>query len=325
MAADPYAAPIHVDDVPQESWDVGQLKASRRRLGAATGAERLGVAIIEVAPGARATPPHSHADEDEVFLVLEGGGLSWQSSGSKDTRTYEIGEGDVLLHESNGDAHTLISGDEGLKVLVLAEGSRTNITYLPRTKQFWLGPRWSPADAAPPFAADAELGPLEVPEPTAERPSTIVPLTDCQPASENNGRFRTTYWEPAKEAGSKRLVLGVDELAPGARSCVMHWHTVREECFLILRGTGSVQIGDATHAVGPGSFFFRPADTGVPHAIDAGPEGLRYVTMGDLTPGDLCFYPDSNKVSLGRGLNVRADLLDYFENELDAERLRGEA
>lgn len=322
MAFDPHAAPIKIDNVPRQSWEVGELKAERRRLGAATGAARLGVAIIEVAPGARATPPHSHADEDELFLVLEGDGLSWQSSGSKDARTYAISEGDVLFHEGNGDAHTLIAGDRGLTVLVLAEGSRTNITYLPRAQQFWLGPRWSPADLPPPFVGDAELGPLELPAPTADRPSTIVALADCAPTTERNGRFRTTYWDPSKAAGSTRLVLAIDELEPGARSCVMHWHTVREECFLILRGTGSVQIGEVAHDIGPGSFVFRHADTAVPHAIDAGPDGLRYVTMGDLTPGDLCFYPDSNKVSLGRGLYVGAELLDYFENEPDAAHLR---
>lgn len=322
MAADPHTAPIRVDEVPRHSWNAGEIQATRRRLGAATGAARLGVAIIDIAPGARSTPPHSHADEDELFFVLEGGGLSWQSSGSKDVRTYEIGEGDLLFHASNGDAHTLIAGDDGLQVLVLAEGSRTNITYLPRTRQFWLGPRWSPADSAPPFVADAELGPLEVPPPTPERPSAIVALADCPATTEHNGRSRTTYRVPSRAAGCERLVLAVDELEPGARSCVMHWHTVREECFLVLEGTGSAQIGEARHELGPGSFFLRPADTGIPHAIDAGPEGLRYVTMGDLLPGDLCFYPDSNKVSLGRGLNVRADLLDYFENEPDAAHLR---
>mgnify|MGYP000890751023 CR=1 FL=1 len=70
MAADPHAAPFHVDDVPEESWAVGELQAKRRRLGAAAGAARLGVAIIELPPGARATPPHSHADEDEVLTAL---------------------------------------------------------------------------------------------------------------------------------------------------------------------------------------------------------------------------------------------------------------
>src|SRR3954469_23277305 len=111
--------PTQVDDVPEQSWEVGELSARRRRLGAAAHAARLGVAIIEIAPGARSTPPHSHTDEDEVFLVLRGSGTSWQSSGSKDVRAYAIREDDVLLHPCAGDAHTLIAGDQGLTVLVV--------------------------------------------------------------------------------------------------------------------------------------------------------------------------------------------------------------
>src|SRR4051794_29203456 len=170
--------PIHADDVPARSWEIGELAATRRRLGAAAGAKRLGIAIIEIPAGKRSTPPHSHADEDEAFLVLAGSGLSWQSSGSKDVRTYAIGVDDLIWHPGNGDAHTLIAGDDGLTVLVVAEGSRTNIPSLPRTKQFWLGPRWSPADSKPPFAADVDAGPVEVPAPTAERPPTIRNLAD---------------------------------------------------------------------------------------------------------------------------------------------------
>src|SRR4051794_19315394 len=127
--------PIHIDDVPAESWDIGELTATRRRLGRAVSARRLGIAITEIAPGRRSTPPHVHADEDEAFLVLAGSGLSWQSSGSKDVRTYEVGVDDLLWHPAGGDAHTLIAGDAGLTVLVAAEGSRTHIPYLPRAKQ----------------------------------------------------------------------------------------------------------------------------------------------------------------------------------------------
>ena len=147
----PDGLPLHLDDVPTERWEIGELAATRRRLGAAAGAKRLGIALTRIDPGKRSTPPHSHADEDELFLVLEGSGLSWQSSGSSDVRTYAIGVDDMLWHPSNGDAHTLIAGDEGLTVLAVAEGSRSNITWLPRTRQFWLGPRWSPGDSPPPF------------------------------------------------------------------------------------------------------------------------------------------------------------------------------
>src|SRR6266550_4649570 len=125
-----------MDDVPSQRWDYGDIGAARRRLGAATGARRLGAALIEIDPGKRPTPPHSHADEDEAFLVLAGSGLSYQTSGPDDVRAYAIGVDDLLWHPANGDAHTLIAGDDGLTVLVVAEGSRTNITYLPRSQQF---------------------------------------------------------------------------------------------------------------------------------------------------------------------------------------------
>ena len=149
----------------------------------------MGVALIEVDPGRRSTPPHSHADEDEAFLVLAGGGLSYQTAGPDDVRTYAIGVDDLLWHPANGDAHTLIAGEDGLTVLVAAEGSRTNITYLPRTKQFWLGPAWSPADSASPFEADAELGPLELPEPSRERPPTIRNLAELPLGEGREGRI----------------------------------------------------------------------------------------------------------------------------------------
>src|SRR3954464_10881102 len=184
----PDRPPIHVDDVAAHRWEYGEVGATRRRLGAAAGARRLGIAIIEIPPGRRSTPPHSHADEDEAFLVLAGRGLSWQSSGSRDVRTYEIGVDDLLWHPSNGDSHTLIAGGEGLTVLVAAEGSRTNITWLPRAKQFWLGPRWSPGDARHPFATDAALGPLEVPDPTPERPPTIRNLAELPLHEGREGR-----------------------------------------------------------------------------------------------------------------------------------------
>ena len=174
----PTDVPFHVDDVSPERREVGELAGTRRRLGAAAGALRMGIALIEIDSGKRFSPPHSHADEDEVFLVLAGSGLSYLTSSPEDVRTYAVGVDDVLWHPAGGDANTLIAGDAGLTVLVVAEGSRTHITFLPRTGQFWLGPRWAPADTKHPFAADAALGPLELPAPDTERPSNIRNLSE---------------------------------------------------------------------------------------------------------------------------------------------------
>src|SRR5690606_34116705 len=132
----------------------------------------------------------------------------------------------------------------------------TSITYLPRTKQFWLGPRWSPADTPPPFKADAELGPLPIPEPSPP-PDTIVALADCPVSQLRVGRFAAATREPWRVVGARRLVLAVDELPPGTVATPLHWHTIAEEAFLVLRGSGTARIGDAEHPLAPGSFLLR--------------------------------------------------------------------
>jgi uncharacterized cupin superfamily protein len=299
----PDRPPIHVDDVPVQRWEYGEVGASRRRLGVACGAKRLGVALIEIDPGKRATPPHSHADEDEAFLVLAGSGLSYQASGPEDVRTYAIGVDDLLWHPANGDAHTLIAGDEGMTVLVAAEGSRTNITYLPRTGQFWLGPVWSPADSAHPYAADAELGPLELPEPTAERPTTIRNLAELPLEEGREGRLAYAT-RGVHQMDSDKLVLAQDEMPANTHNTDLHFHSAREEAWFVRSGSGIARLGEQAHPLRAGSFWLCPENTGIGHRIEVGPDGMQLVTIGDLIPGDVCVYPEKRTFRPARGLEL---------------------
>jgi uncharacterized cupin superfamily protein len=295
--------PIRVDDVPRGRWEYGEISATRRRLGVASGARRLGIALIEIDPGKRSTPPHSHADEDEVFLVLAGGGLSYQTSGLDDVRTYAIGVDDLLWHPANGDAHTLIADEDGLAVLVVAEGSRTNITYLPRTRQFWLGPVWSPADSAHPFIADAELGLLELPEPTRERPPTIRNLTEIPLQEGRDGRLAYATRD-VRHMGSDKLVLAQDEMPPDTHNTDLHFHSAREEAWFVRSGSGIARLGDDAYPLNAGSFWLCRENGGVGHRIEVGADGMQLVTMGDLIPGDICVYPENRTFRPARGLEL---------------------
>ncbi|HEY7630316.1 MAG TPA: cupin domain-containing protein [Thermoleophilaceae bacterium] len=299
----PDRPPIHIDDVPKQRRDYGEIGATRRRLGAASGAKRLGVALIEIDPGKRSTPPHSHADEDEAFLVLAGSGLSYQTSGPDDARTYALGVDDLLWHPSNGHAHTLIAGDEGMTVLVVAEGSRNHVTHLPRTGQFWLGPLWSPADSPHPFDADAALGPLELPEPTAERPPTIRNLADL-PLDEGREGIVAYASRDVRSMGSDKLVLAQDEMPPDTHNTVLHFHSAREEAWYVRSGSGIARLGEDAYPLRPGSFWLCPENTGVGHRIEVGPEGMQLVTMGDLIPGDVCVYPEKRTFRPARGVEI---------------------
>jgi uncharacterized cupin superfamily protein len=295
--------PIHVDDVPSHRWDAGEIGATRRRLGAAAGAKRLGVAIIEIDPGRRSTPPHAHADEDEAFLVLAGGGLCYLSSEPGDARTYAVGIDDVIWHPASGDAHALVAGDEGMTVLVVAEGSRTNITLLPRTNQFWLGPVWSPADSPEPYEADAAAGPLELPEPTAERPPTIRNLADMPL---NEGRSGRLAWatRDLRDMGSDKLVLAHDDMPADTHNTDLHFHSAREEAWYVISGGGIARLGEEAYDLRPGSFWLCREDGGVGHRIEIGAEGMRLVTVGDLIPGDVCVYPEKRTYKPARGVEL---------------------
>src|SRR5207342_424062 len=76
---------VHSDEVEPRIIDGTQLRGTRWRLGAAAGAVRAGLSRYRIAPGERAMPVHVHADEEELFYVLAGEGLSW-----RDGRVYPV-------------------------------------------------------------------------------------------------------------------------------------------------------------------------------------------------------------------------------------------
>jgi uncharacterized cupin superfamily protein len=296
--------PIHVDDVKPLRYDFGEIGATRRKLGVACNARRLGVSIYEIDPGKRPNPPHSHGDEDEAFLVLAGSGLSYQVDiDTGQARTYEVGVDDLLWHRAGGDAHTLIAGGEGLTVLVAAEGTRTHITYLPRARQFWLGPLWTPAGAQHPFKADEELGPLDIPEPTAERPSTIRNLSELPIEEGREGRLAWAV-RGVHQLGAERLVLAQDEMPPDTHNTDLHFHSAREEAWFVRTGGGIARLGEDAHELRPGSFWFAHEDTGVGHRVEVGAEGMQLVTIGDMIPGDVCVYPEKRTFKPARGVEL---------------------
>src|SRR5829696_7350336 len=145
---------VHWDDVEPVAIDHGDRRGTRWRLGAAAGATRTGLSRYRLAPGERAMPVHVHGDEEELFYVLAGEGLSWQ-----DGRTYRVGTGDCVLHLPGAEAHTIAGAGDGLDVLAYGSGSDTGVTWLPRAQAWWLAPRWLPADGADPFAAEAAAAP----------------------------------------------------------------------------------------------------------------------------------------------------------------------
>jgi uncharacterized cupin superfamily protein len=289
-------AVVNLEDVAPRDVAEGDIAFTRRMLGRAVGCHRIGASHFLVPAGARQMPVHVHGDEEEIFYVLEGEGLSWQRDGGCAVRV-----GDVIVHPPGRSPHTFLAGDEGLELLAFGSGSDTSITYLPRAGVMWCGPRWVPVDAPHPFKAEAAAGALEPPAP-GERPANVVALSTL-----DSGPFPQVEFRPlGRAAGAQKAGLNHVALPPGGVGAPFHCHALEEELFFILEGAGTLRLGEDEHPLRRGDIVARPPSTGVAHQLVAGDGGLTYLVYGTREPGDSVYYPESGKVRL-RGLGVTID------------------
>ena len=116
-------------------------------------------------------------------------------------------------------------------------------------------------------------------------------------------------------------LVSVYTLPPGKANFPYHWHTLNEECFYVLSGSGVLRTPQGERPLAAGDFVFCPAGPSGAHKISnpAGPEPLVYIDYDTRNKGDVCVYPDSGKIgawfSGGGGIFRQADAVDYYEGE----------
>jgi uncharacterized cupin superfamily protein len=288
---------INLDAIKLREVSEGDIRFARRRLGAAAGSRRIGASHYVVAPSVRQMPVHVHGDEEEIFYVLGGDGLSWQGGAA-----CSIIAGDAVVHVPQREPHTFLSGNGGLELLAFGSGSDTSITYLPRAEVMWCGPRWVPVDAMHPFKAEAAAGSLQRPEP-GPRPANVVSMRDVDSGPFPGVEVRAL----GRAGGAVRAGLNWVHLPAGTGGAPLHCHALEEELFFVLDGSGTLRLGDDEHELRAGDVVARPPGTGVAHSLSGGADGLTYLGYGTREPGDSVYYPTAGKVRL-RGLGVTLDV-----------------
>ena len=308
----------HWDEVEPRRRDVGHLVGTWRDLGTAVGTRGVGVQRIDVDPGRWSTPAHVEGAAEEIFYVLEGGGLSWQNGS-----VYEVGPGDCIVNRPRREAHSLRAGDDGVVFLVYANRVRGDSSHLPRAGVSNVGDAWTDAtwgiDAG--FAREAEVGEPEVGEP-AERGSNIVNVDDLEPDAEGDRVV-------GLKAGATLSGLHHRTLQPGKASVPAHCHSAEEEFFVQLEGSAVLELipgprltmeGAETerHELRPGDVGARPPGSRISHHILGGPEGGTMLVYGTKDPNDIAYYPHSNKINFrGVGLIARLEALEYADGETE--------
>jgi uncharacterized cupin superfamily protein len=304
----------HWDEVEGYRRVKGPMAATWQPLGNSAGAKGIGLNRIRIEPGRLSTPPHSHNRAEEIFFVLDGSGLLWQ-----DEAICEVRAGDTIVELADSAEHTFRAGPDGLDVLAFGTRQRPEYGWLPRSKAMRFGYVWTEGRVDDPWDVEAEVGELDFAEP-GERQPNVVALEDIEMDEEGDK-------ELAEAAGSQQSGLNWVRRDAGRRGSVPHCHSLDSEAFVVLEGSGVVELwptprlaaGGMTresHALRAGSVVARPGGTRIAHSIVAGPDGITYLAYGTREPNDICYYPRSNKISFrGAGLVARLEHVDYWDGE----------
>ena len=303
----------HWEEVDGYRREAGHLAGTWFDLGTAAGSLGAGVKRIKVDPGRWSTPAHVEGAEEELFYVLGGSGLSWQSGDA-----YRVGPGDFLVHLPEGRTHTLHAGSDGLDVLAFGQRLAHGNTVLPRARVAWMSPAF--VDVVPigddhPFKREAAAGEPEIGE-VLERPPSIVNVEDVREVEREHSGSLFLERDLGRAAGSVRTGLSRVTIPAGRMGWPPHCHSAEEEIFVVLDGEGTLVLDDEESAVRAGHVVARPPATGVSHSFRAGGSPLTYLAYGTREPNDIAYYPRSNKVSFrGVGVMGRIEQLEYWEGE----------
>jgi uncharacterized cupin superfamily protein len=305
----------HWDEVEGEHADNGVIGMTAYDLGEAAGTRGVGVTRARVEPGRQSSPVHVEVAEEEIFFVLGGSGLSWQ-----DEHVYEVRPGDCIVHRVGEETHTMIGGVDGLDVFAFGERADPTLTYLPRARVARMGVTLDVSPGPHPWEREAAAGVLDLPAPSPRR-ENIVNVDEVERDYDGDaGRWITL----ARKAGAVRTGLNWGTLTAGRAGAPPHCHSADEEIFVILEGSGTLELWPSParggereeHEIRAGHVISRPAGTGIAHYFRAGDGGMTFLAYGTREPNDICYYPRSNKIFWrGVGLIARLEHVAYFDGE----------
>ena len=120
---------------------LGEVDTAERDVARAAGSVRTGLRHVTIAPGALNCPPHWHASEHELFVVLDGDGtlLLYDNQGEL-AEEHALRAGHCVSCPAGMRlAHALRAGEHGMTYLAYGTRDTGEIVYYPRSKKAWLG------------------------------------------------------------------------------------------------------------------------------------------------------------------------------------------
>jgi uncharacterized cupin superfamily protein len=175
-------------------------------------------------------------------------------------------------------------------------------------------------DGAPVFGAARRALSAMIAARAADAPVDVVNLADLTWTRdpEDPQPFGGEMAELGLLLGARRLGAALGRLGPGRSYCPLHWHTREEELFIVWDGNPTLRTPAASHRLKPGDcIVFATEPRGAHRLSNETDAPCTIVMISNLDAGDVCYYPDSNKLLVdATGTLVRAEpQLDYFDGE----------
>lgn len=111
-------------DVEPRPFGGGSARWFRQALGM----RGISLTLAELPAGAEGAPPHCHSMEEELFVVLGGGGVVTLGD-----EAHELRPGSVVGRPAaSAVAHHFVAGDDGLRMLMFSDKHPNDMVFYPR-------------------------------------------------------------------------------------------------------------------------------------------------------------------------------------------------
>lgn len=147
LPAEPSPRPptiVRVADVEPDdaAGDPPGYESEWRRPAGAAGSQRTGLSHIRLEPGALSCPHHCHGAEEELFVILEGGGtlelIPAPRGDEPEQREVPVRAGHVVSRPAGTrTAHAFRAGPDGLTLLAYGTRDPNDVAYYPRSNKVY--------------------------------------------------------------------------------------------------------------------------------------------------------------------------------------------
>jgi uncharacterized cupin superfamily protein len=127
-------------------------------------------------------------------------------------------------------------------------------------------------------------------------PKPIMNLAEVSTKPGGNGKkFEFSQFRIGRAIGLQKLGCALFIVPPDKRAFPYHAHSLMEEMYIVLEGSGTLRQDGQEYPVREGDLIASPI--GKAHQlINASDKNLKYLVISNNDTVDVTLYPDSNKV-----------------------------